>query len=91
MKTASDSFAEPAPDLDGSAILLKPAKGSFLRKLGAGSLAISLMIHGVIVAIGVFLVISVIPPEPEKTVDFKPSGGGGGSPASSPSQKKMQT
>lgn len=89
MKTATDPSTDPTPDPDGSGILLKPAKGSILRKLGAGSLAISLLIHAVIIAIGIFLVIAVIPPEPEKTVDFKPGGGGGGSPASSPSQKKM--
>lgn len=75
---------------DVSELPTEPKKGGFLRKLGAGSLAISLIIHGVIIVIGIFVVVAVIPPEREKTVDFKPSGGGGGSPVSSPSQKKMQ-
>jgi len=90
MKAATDASTDFPTDSDHSDILIAPKKGSFLRKLGAGSLAISLIVHGIIVALGVFLVIAVIPPEPEKTVDFKPSGGGGGSPAASPSQKKMQ-
>jgi len=67
-----------------------PPKKGFLRKFGAGSLAVSLLLHGALVAVGVFIVIATIPPEKEKVVDFRASGGGGGSPASSASQKKMQ-
>lgn len=87
MKPADDTLPDIATSPE---ILIQPKKGSFLRKLGAGSLAISLIVHGILIALGIFIVIAVIPPEPEKTVDFKPGGGGGGSPASSPSQKKMQ-
>jgi hypothetical protein len=86
MKPAFDS----ATDLE-SDNLRKPAKWSLLRKLGAGSLAISLIIHALIAIIGLFVVIAIIPPEPEKMVDFKPSGGGGGSPATSSNRTKMQT
>ena len=70
--------------------ILIPQKKGFLKKLGAGSLAISIIFHVVLVAVGVFIVVANIPPEKEKEVDFRARGGGGGTPASS-SQKKMQT
>ena len=76
-------------DSDISEVLIPP-KRSFFKKLGAGSLGISLLLHGALVAVGIFFVIATIPPEKEKVVDFRASGGGGGSPASSASQKKMQ-
>ncbi|RYD31752.1 MAG: hypothetical protein EOP87_14140, partial [Verrucomicrobiaceae bacterium] len=55
-----------------------PGKQSIFRKLGGGSLTISLLVHGALFAAAIFWIIQVIPPEPEKTVEFKPSGGGGG-------------
>lgn len=70
--------------------VLLPKKKGFLKKLGAGSLAISVIFHAILVAVGVFIVIANIPPEKEKEVDFRARGGGGGSPASSASQRKMQ-
>lgn len=77
------------PESLSEEILIAPKKG-FLKKLGAGSLAVSLLFHAGLILIGVFLVIATLPPEKEKVVDFRASGGGGGSPASSNSQKKMQ-
>ena len=76
------------PEAASSDILIKKKQG-FLKKLGAGSLGISLFFHAVVVVIGIFLVIATIPPEKEKEVDFKPSGGGGGARSSS-NQKKSQ-
>jgi len=78
-----------SPEPATADILIKKKTG-FLKKLGAGSLGISLFFHAVVVVIGIFLVIATIPPEPEKEVDFKPSGGGGGSPSAS-NQKKQQS
>jgi len=62
-------------------------KVSYWRKLGGGSLTISLIVHGIILAIGVYLVVQVIPPAPEPVVDFAPKSGGGGASAASPSEK----
>lgn len=89
MKQAILSSSDLSADTE-SVDIPRPANKGFWRKLGAGSLAISLVVHGIVIALGVFLVVAVIPPQPEKMVDFKPTGGGGGAPASSPSQKKMQ-
>jgi len=74
------------PAHDPAQVLVKP-RVSFWRKLGGGSLAISLIIHGIILALGVVLIVAVIPPPPEKVVDFI-APGGGGAPASNPQQKK---
>jgi hypothetical protein len=65
-------------------------KPSFWRKLGGGSLSISLIIHGVILAVGLILIIQVIPPPKKPPVDFMPSGGGGGDPSSSSKVKTKQ-
>jgi hypothetical protein len=67
-------------------LLAKP-KLSYWRRLGGGSLAISLIVHGILLAIGVVWIIAVIPAEKEKIVDFAPSGGGG-APASNANQQK---
>jgi hypothetical protein len=77
------------PEVVSAGILL-PKKQSYFKKLGAGSLGISIFLHAAIVVVGIFLVIATIPPEKPKEVDFKPSGGGGGAPSNS-NQKKMQT
>ena len=55
---------------------------SFWRKLGGGSLTLSLIIHGVLLVIGIVWILRIIPPPTEKKVDFMPQGGGGGSPSS---------
>jgi len=67
-------------------ILQKP-KLSYWRRLGGGSLFISLAVHAILLGIGVVLIIGVIPPPPEKVVDFI-APGGGGAPASSTKQQK---
>src|SRR6218665_3357579 len=64
-------------------------RAGFWHRLGGGSLTISLLVHGAIIALGIILVVQVIPPEPEKQVDFKPSGGGGGAPASNSLSRKQ--
>lgn len=46
--------------------------------MGAGSLSFSVLFHVVLLVIGVFWVLRIIPPEKEKHVDFMPNGGGGG-------------
>lgn len=69
--------------------ILIPKKQGFFKRLGAGSLGISLFLHAAIVLVGIFLVIATIPPEKEKQVDFRSSGVGGGSPSNA-NQKKMQ-
>lgn len=83
MSSASDIPA------DAPLHLTKP-KVSYWRRLGGGSLTISLVVHAVVLIIGVILVVQVIPPPPEKIVDFKP-GGGGGAPRSNPSAQKQNT
>ena len=50
---------------------------SFWRKLGGGSLFISLMVHGVILAVGLILIIQVIPQPKASPPDIVPHGGGG--------------
>lgn len=54
-------------------------KESFFRRVGGGSLAVSLTVHGVLLLVGVFWIMNIIPPEAEKTVDFRQSGSSGGS------------
>ncbi|WP_367874287.1 hypothetical protein [Luteolibacter sp. Populi] len=58
-----------------------PAKRSVWKRLGGGSLSISVLLHVILLVIGVFWVLRVVKP-PEKTVDFMPNSGGGGAPAS---------
>jgi hypothetical protein len=64
-------------------------KRSFWQKLGGGSLSISLILHVILLAAGLFWIFQIIP-VPEKKVDFMPKSGGGGSPASVSQQKKQQ-
>lgn len=64
-----------------------PQKNTIWRKLGAGSLSISIIFHAILLIIGVIWVLQVIPP-PEKKVDFMPPAGGGGSPASESKSKQ---
>ncbi len=67
-------------------ILNKP-RVTFWRRLGGGSLSISIIVHAVLLVLGLFWILQVIPPEQEKIVDFKPSGGGGGGKPNLPSTK----
>ncbi|MGC4015977.1 MAG: hypothetical protein QM755_15840 [Luteolibacter sp.] len=59
------------------------------RKLGGGSLSISLMVHALLLALGVFWIFQVIP-EKKPDVNFMPQGGGGGSPGVKEISNKKQ-
>ena len=66
-----------------------PPKRSVWKKLGGGSLSISLVLHLVLLLIGVIWVFQVIP-IPDKKISFLPRSGGGSSPSSDAMQKKHQ-
>ncbi|MFT4175577.1 MAG: hypothetical protein QM627_02890 [Luteolibacter sp.] len=53
-------------------------KLSFWRKIGGGSLTVSILIHAIALALGVYIVVQVIPEPEEPPVDFLPKSGGGG-------------
>ncbi|MGC4016634.1 MAG: hypothetical protein QM755_19270 [Luteolibacter sp.] len=64
-------------------------KPSFWKKLGGGSLSISIIVHAILLMIGVVWIFQVIPnkdPDP----DFMPKGGGGGSPGVKEISNKKQ-
>lgn len=77
-KTMSTTHDSPHDD-DSLGALTKP-KISFWRRLGGGSLTISLIVHAILLAIGAVLVVAVIHNEPDKDVEFdgRTKGGGGG-------------
>jgi hypothetical protein len=75
----------PSPvDFDAYPHASSEPKTSFWRKLGGGSLSVSLIIHGVILAVGLVLIIQVIPQPKTPPPDINPSGRGG---STSPSLK----
>ncbi|NQX01785.1 hypothetical protein HQ447_14110, partial [bacterium] len=80
MKPNSDPHA-PQPPIPA------PSQPALWRKIGAGSLSISLVIHVALLAIGVIWVFQVIP-VPEKDVNFLPTSGGGSSVTHSKPQPK---
>lgn len=57
-------------------------KRTILQKLEAGSLSISIIFHAVLLVLGLVWVFKIIPPPPEKRIDFMPTSGRGGSPSS---------
>jgi len=65
---------------------------SFWRKLGGGSLSLSIIVHAIILIIGIFWIFQIIP-EKKPDVDFMPKGGGGGQPGakSETNMKKRAT
>jgi hypothetical protein len=67
-----------------------PPRRSVWKKLGGGSLSISLFLHLIILLIGVIWVFQIIPADPPKDVTFLPRSGGGPSPASDKLEKKHQ-
>ncbi|MGC4016417.1 MAG: hypothetical protein QM755_18130 [Luteolibacter sp.] len=68
----------------------KPRPLSFWRKLGGGSLSVSIIVHAILLSVGVVWVFQVIPAK-KAEVDFIPKGGGGGSRGvNEVSQKKMR-
>jgi hypothetical protein len=78
---------EPSVEIQ-EPILIKP-KQSYWRRLGGGSLTISIVVHAILLALALVWVFAIIPPPPEKVVDFKPSGGGGNPNANKNQQKKQ--
>jgi len=66
-----------------------PARPSFWKKLGGGSLSISLIVHAILLSIGVFWIFQVMP-EKKQDVDFMPKSGGGGSPGVKEVSNKKQ-
>lgn len=70
--TANPRVKSPSP---------RPGRNTIWRKLGGGALLVSVIFHILVLAIGVLLVLRVIPPE-EKAPDFLASSGGGGTPPS---------
>jgi hypothetical protein len=71
-------------------VLSDRPQAPFWKKLGGGSLSISLIIHGVILAVGLILIIQVIPAPKKPPVDFMPSSGGGGDPGANNKVKTKQ-
>ncbi|BCU79411.1 hypothetical protein llg_41260 [Luteolibacter sp. LG18] len=64
-------------------------KNTVWRKLGGGSLSISIIVHAVLLVIGIFWIFQIIP-EKKQEVDFMPKGGGGGSPGVKEVSNKKQ-
>ncbi|BCU79159.1 hypothetical protein [Luteolibacter sp. LG18] len=78
--------AHPAPSPTPPAEDRKP---TFWKKLGGGSLSISIIVHAVLLVIGIFWIFQIIP-EKKQEVDFMPKGGGGGSPGVKEVSNKKQ-
>jgi len=51
-------------------------KTSLWRKLGSGSLSVSLVLHAIVLAVGLVAIIQVIPPPKPPPPNFVPGGGG---------------
>ncbi|MES2996696.1 MAG: hypothetical protein V4733_07795 [Verrucomicrobiota bacterium] len=66
----------------------QPEKNSFWRKLGGGSLTISIIAHAILLLATAFLIIWTIPAEPDPKVDFIRSGGGDNPASTQRSQKQ---
>lgn len=80
----------PHTELESPAHLVPlPQKRSIWKKLGGGSLSISLFLHLILLLIGVIWVFQIIP-APKKDVDFIERSGGGPSPSAAMMQKKHQ-
>jgi hypothetical protein len=88
--TDEDPYLELEPEPEPVVIHGKP-KVSVWRKLGGGSLSISVMIHVILLCLGAVWVLKIIPPvDKEKNVDFMPTGGGGGDPSVSERSQQKQ-
>jgi hypothetical protein len=57
------------------------------KKMGAGSLTISVIFHAILLILAAFLILKIVPKN-DPVVDFMPNGGGGGSPGEKISQRK---
>ncbi|BCU77767.1 hypothetical protein [Luteolibacter sp. LG18] len=87
METQNPTSYPPDPHLHASHA--EENKPSFWKKLGGGSLSISLIVHAILLAIGVVWIFQIIPAQ-EAKVDFMPKGGGGGSPGVKEVSNKKQ-
>ncbi|MFD0894344.1 hypothetical protein KBB96_06765 [Luteolibacter ambystomatis] len=67
---------QEAPDFEP----VEPPPNSVWRKLGGGSLSISIVVHAILLSIGVVWIFQVVPEKPPADIDFIPRGGGGGTP-----------
>jgi hypothetical protein len=65
----------------------KKEKLTLGKKMGAGSLTISIIFHAILLILAAFLILKIVPKN-EPVVDFMPNGGGGGSPGEKISQRK---
>ncbi|MFD0894345.1 hypothetical protein KBB96_06770 [Luteolibacter ambystomatis] len=74
MQSPSD---DPLPEFTPSPA---PARQSVWKKLGGGSLSISIIVHAILLSIGVIWIFQVMPAQKAADIDFLPKGGGGGSP-----------
>ena len=74
-----DSPETPTPLQPPAAIPqpARPVKQGVWQKIGGGSLTFAALFHVLLLVIGAFWIFQVIR-QPEKKVDFMPSGGGGG-------------
>lgn len=75
------------PNIDSTADTPAHSRFSYWRRLGGGSLTISLILHGVLLALGLFWILQIVPPEP--VVEFTP-GGQRGSTSGNAQQRKQQ-
>lgn len=58
-------------------VIFEKKKLSLWQRIGGGALSIAVLFHVLVLVLGAFWVFRIIQ-EPEKNVDFMPSGGGGG-------------
>lgn len=78
------------PEEEPAVVYVKP-KLSFWRRLGGGSLSVSVLIHVIVLCIGAAWVFRIIPPvDKDKNVNFMPTGGGGGDPSTSERSQQKQ-
>lgn len=68
---------DPSPASDMPPPHAPTRKVGYWSKLGGGPLTLAIVIHAIIFSFGAFWIFQVIR-EPEKKVDFMPTGGGGG-------------
>ncbi|MFD0893987.1 hypothetical protein KBB96_11230 [Luteolibacter ambystomatis] len=80
--TSDSTTGHPTPQPHGT-------RQSLWRKLGGGSLSISLIVHAILLCLGVFWIFQIMPEE-KTDVDFMPKGGGGGSPGVKEISNKKQ-
>ncbi|BCU78767.1 hypothetical protein [Luteolibacter sp. LG18] len=84
MHPVSDSDPEQSPRP------VAAARPSIWKKLGGGSLSISILVHAILLAIGVVWIFQIIPAQKKQEIDFMPKGGGGGSPGVKEVSNKKQ-